>query len=164
MMLLVITAIILTLTYNAVLISENKGVPLSLSHSFYIFGGKDTWGYIFYGYLVAMFMLLIVPMMEMTPEKWEFLPFLALGSLCFVGVAADFMDKDTNVIHVACAGISAYISISWCVVVGYYYIPIIFAVVAAYFIYKDTVNKIYYLEMGAFAAPLTILLFYYINN
>ena len=158
MKLLVLTTILLTLIYNIVLVKRNKGIPPSLSHSFYVFGGNPG-GYVFYGYLVAMFAMLIVPMIEATPEKWEFLPFLALASLCFVGAAADFLEeKQTRTVHVLSAIVAAALSVLWCVAVGYWFIPLVLAVVVAYPIYKNPINKIYWLEIGCFVSVFITLI------
>ena len=151
MMTLLIIAIILTLAYNAVLIVRNKGIPPSLSHSFYIFGGNPK-GFIFYGYLVAMFFLLIIPMIEETPEQWEWLPFIALASLGFTGAAADFFDiKQTKTVHIVAASIAGLFSVLWAIVVGYWYLTVIFAIVSSIIACINQKSKIYWFEMGGFA-------------
>jgi len=153
----VIIALILTLIYNIALIKKNKRIPISLSHSYYIFGGYPK-GYIFYGYLVTMFFLLIIPMIEITSEKWAWIPFLALASICFVGAAADFLYlKQTRIVHTVGAIITSLLSLLWCIVVGYWYIGLCSIAIASVIAYLFR-NKIYWLEMGCFASVFIILL------
>jgi hypothetical protein len=150
-----IIAIIITIACNAALIIKNRGIPPSLSHSFYVLGGKPK-GYIFYAYLTAMFLLLIVPMTEITPEKWQLMPFIALSSLCFVGVAADFLNEKT--IHFTAAAISAVFSIAWCIAVGCWHIALGAVVFFGILEIIDTKSRIYWLETACFAAVFITLI------
>jgi hypothetical protein len=159
MIIAVIIAIVLTLAYNAVLITKNKGIPPSLSDSFYVFGGQPK-GYIFYGYLIAMLLLLVIPMKEVTPEKWKWMPFIALSAICFVGAAADFFAiKQTKIVHTVAAYITALLCLTWCVIVGCWDVALWSMVIAGLFAYIGFKNRIYWLEMGCFAAVFITLLF-----
>jgi hypothetical protein len=157
-----IIAIILTLAYNAALIIKNRSIPPSLSDSFYIFGGKSGFGYIFYGYLVAMIFLLIVPMIEATPEQWKFLPFLALASLGFTGTAADFIAEKK--VHTVSAIISAILALAWCSIVGCWDVVLWSMGVATVIACISFKNRIYWLEMGCFASVFITLSFIIFNS
>lgn len=156
-------AIILTLLYNTAAIVKNRGIPPSLSDSFYIFGGKPK-GYVFYGYLAAMFCLLIMPMIDSTLENWQFLAFLSLAFLCFVGVAADFMQDSEKTVHFTCAIASAVTSLVWCTAVGHFTVALFSMITAGAIALINRKNKTWWLEMGCFAAVLITLVQLTIKN
>lgn len=151
---MVITAVILTLLYNAIVISKNKGIPPSLSDSFYIFGGKPK-GYLLYGYFVAMFLLLISPILKLTPDNWDFVGFLMLAALVFVGVAGDFKsEKSEHNVHVFCALGSAVLSAIWSLVTGNIVIFGICTIIFGALALLNSKNKTYWLEMICFSSIL----------
>lgn len=154
-----IIAIILTLGYNLVACVKNRGILPSLSDSFYVFGGKDKRGYVFYLYLAAMAFLLIVPMMDVTPEKWQFPAFFGVVLLAFVGVAADFAPEGMErTVHLACALASAVLCLAWCSIIGCWDVALRSMGAATVIAYINPEGKTYWLEMGCFAAVFVTLM------
>ena len=151
-----IIALILTIAYNAVAIIKNKGIPPSLSDSFYVFGGRDGWGYVFYVYLASIVFLLMPLMLDITPENWQFIAFIGVASLGFVGAAADFKSHDRKT-HVVSALLSAVFSLLWCLVVGVWQVALLSTGAAIVFAYTNPSSKVYWLEMGCFASVFITL-------
>lgn len=123
-----IISFIVFIAYLVCAVRYNKAVPSSLSVTYYILGASRDQEYpegfnrlrasIFTFVLWAMLLLLIFPMMDMTPDNLRFLAFLCLASIGFVGAAPEFYDLDVFRIHTSSAVISAAAGIAWALSAG----------------------------------------------
>ncbi len=57
--------------------------------------------------------IVIAPWLDATPEQWQFLAFLSVAGLCFVGAAAAFREDFVARVHYAGAGVCAVASQLW---------------------------------------------------
>lgn len=155
-----IIALVFTIAYITIATWRNNWKVLpSLSESFYIFGNKPK-GYVFYGYLVLMIMLLLPPMLDKTPELWQFTAFFAIASLGFVGAAADFKNHEEKKVHFTAAYISAIFAIIWCsLVMNQPYISAASMVAAVIMAFIQKENRLFWLEMGCFLQIFLTMLF-----
>ncbi len=130
-----------------------KRLP-SLSHSYYELGKQ---GWMFQLTLVSMVFLLMPQLLEITPEAFQFIAFLAAIPIMFVGVAANFMDGGmAKKVHYGAAYLSAGLSlllviflaifVNWVVILT---VPV--ALVVFYLLFKKYGQITFFMEMAAFA-------------
>lgn len=126
-MIAAIISALIFLSYLVIVVRYCRGVPPSLSMTYYILGlSRDPQDQsfrrlrasVFTFVLWAMALLLIAPMMDATPERWQFLSFLCLASICFVGAAPEFLEQSVSRFHIASALVAAAAGVSWAVVAG----------------------------------------------
>ena len=129
-----------------------KKLP-SLSHSYYELGKL---GWMFQLTLISVVFLLMPQLLELTPESFQFVAFLAAAPLMFVGVAANFMDGGmAKKVHYTAAYLSAGLSlllvillaifVNWIVILT---VPIALAIF--YSLFKKYGQKTFFMEMAAF--------------
>ena len=102
---------------------------------------------------------LMIHWIELVPDDWNFLPFLACGSLMFVGASPAFRDLELErKVHSISAVICAIAAYTWTFLYGSIFLGINFILLSAvlYFILKR--NKTYWLELIAFINIYTQLL------
>ena len=105
---------------------------------------------------------LMIYWIEILPDDWNFLPFLACGSLMFVGASPAFRDLELErKVHSISAIICAIAAYTWTFLYGSIFLGINFILlsIVLYFILKR--NKTYWLELIAFIniyAQLLIIL------
>ena len=120
-------AAIVFISYNAAVLS-NFGVPVSLSDTFYLWNKTKTGrGYLFTIMMLVMTACLMPGWLTLTEtiSSWShnltFLPFIAAGSLAFVGAAPAFKDcQIENKVHMGGAVCAAVFSILWICIVCYH--------------------------------------------
>lgn len=128
-------------------------VPPSLSETYYILPGN--WRHCFTGMMWSVSFLLLPVAFKVTAEVWQFLIFLALAAICFVGAAPEFHEKTEGRVHTISAYIAAALGIAWALIAtkGWPWLALSFFgnLVAA--LVTDTVkdSRIFWLEMVAFA-------------
>lgn len=130
---LTVLSFLIFFSYTAIVIIR-FGVPRSLSHSYYLFKnwtdedyhGKPEsekklnkfWISWFGMCIVTLALSLLPAWLELSEgSNFQFLSFLACGSLVFVGVAPRFLSDTQERIHYFAALISAICSILWCLLV-----------------------------------------------
>lgn len=94
---------------------------------------------------------LLIYWIELLPNDWNFLPFIACGGLLFVGASPAFKDVELErKVHSISAMICAVTAYTWTFLYGSIFIGINFILLSIllYFILKR--NKIYWLELIAF--------------
>lgn len=106
--LFVISAVIMA-AYNAFAVAR-VGVPSSLSSTFYLL--PSPWRHLFCVSLIAAALTLVAPWVEVTEERYEFLPFLACAMLAGVASAPWFKERDNGFHHVF-ALLCAIFSLLW---------------------------------------------------
>lgn len=102
---------------------------------------------------------LMIYWIELVPNDWNFLPFIACGGLLFVGASPAFKDLELErKVHSISAIICAIAAYTWTFLYGSIFLGINFILLSIilYFILKR--NKIYWLELIAFINIYTQLL------
>ena len=128
-----ISFIIISL-YIAVIIAL-YGTPHSLSATYYSLNYKFTFS------LILILAVAFSFNEFMTPEKWQFLPFLFLSGILFVGFAPDFRsDNLTDRVHTGAAIISLIASQIWVGIVNPFAL-ILWSVILIYFLIKYKEQK-----------------------
>lgn len=105
---------------------------------------------------LAAFMML-PPMLECTPDNWQFLAFLACAALAFVASAPSYLEKFEGRVHSISAILCAACAIAWAVaVVPLALIGCVLLIVAAF----DRKHRLLWLELSAFAtAYIGVIMF-----
>lgn len=137
------------LVYNIISYIRNGKILPSLSDSYY-----DGMGYWFTLLLFSQAIGVAILGFDLTEGKWfQFMVALAcFFGLAFTGAAPLFKNKGIeNTVHAIGAIMSAVFSQALVILWGYWYLTIVFAIIAAVIAWRYK-NKIYWLEMAAFAA------------
>lgn len=158
MVTLLIVSIILFVSYIGYAIGKN-GVPASISDTYYQFGKK---GWLFTVFCLAESSLLIASFIEASREEYQFLAFISSAALAFVGAAPLFKEDFNRNIHYTSAGICALASLTWQMLMGMWYVPLITflggVIVLACLKFK---KPVFWMEMCAFISTyITLLLLY----
>lgn len=115
---LLIISLIIFLGYVLTMI-KMFGVPSSLSDTYYLLDGKKKGtGAFFILFMFIICFLLMIPMIEITPENWKFVAFLAILGLGFVGAAPMFLESSTSKVHYTAAGMATAGGLTWIFVVA----------------------------------------------
>lgn len=98
--------------------------------------------------LLSLAALMMLPMLDYTPDNWQFLAFFACAALLFVATAPSYLEKFEGRVHSISAILCAACAIAWAVAV----VPIALAgcvllIVAAF----DKTHRLLWLELSAFA-------------
>lgn len=153
-------------------------LPKSLSETYYYLGSnfvypREGWNdnfnrlkaSIFTFALWVMAFLLLPVMISKTPESLQFLTFLAIAGICFVGAAPEFKDSFEGKVHSTSAIISAVFGILWATVVigaaGRIALGVSVFVVLAVALMTDSLksSRTFWLELVAFATVYLSVLF-----
>lgn len=139
--------------YIAFVIQVNRGVPASISDSFYILNRrKKGAGYVFTGWCYAIGISTMVMMFELSADAWyQFLGLFAGGGLCFVGTAPLFKSCE-RLIHYASAATCALAAALWMVFAGYWWVLIPFP-----FAFLARRNRMFWVEVVLFLAMYATL-------
>lgn len=93
---LVILSIICITAYTGAVCIKCKGIPCSISETFYKLEHK--WWFLVTMWLTAG--LLMPAILEITPESYQFIAFLACTGMAFVGVAPNFREGLDRPVHI----------------------------------------------------------------
>lgn len=130
----------------------NNGIPPSLSDTFYL---GMRYKFTILCYVVSF--LIIPVMVELSADKWfQFMSFFACGGLLLVGTAPLFKSHE-NTIHVVGASIAAIFSLAWIILMGYWFIPAVYLIIALLIISKCQ-KATFWLEMACFASIFLTLI------
>lgn len=101
-----------------------------------------------YALLALAALMMLPPMLNCTPENWQFLAFIACASLVFVATAPSYLEKFEGRVHSISAILCAACAIAWAaVVVPVALIGCALLIVAAF----DKKHRLLWLELSAFA-------------
>ena len=101
-----------------------------------------------YALLALAALMMLPPMLDCTPDNWQFLAFLACASLVFVATAPSYLEKFEGRVHSISAILCAACAIAWAaVVVPVALIGCALLIVAAF----DKVHRLLWLELSAFS-------------
>ena len=106
---LIIVSALCVAAYTAAVCVKCKGVPYSISETFYKLDHKLWFG-------ATMFLtagLLMPAILEVTPESYQFTAFLACAGMMLVGAAPNFREGIERPIHVAGAILCLVFSQVW---------------------------------------------------
>lgn len=168
MKLLVILSLLIFIVYLVLVVRYAGAVPESLSETYYLLGNKyyklhsDPSGMSFRRLRASIFtammwviaLLLMIPLLELTPELGKPLVFLALGSIMFVGAAPQFHDEMEGKVHTTAAIMAAIFGIVWALLFaeGLYWLLVsaFGCLVAALVTGTIKSSRTFWLEMVAF--------------
>lgn len=98
--------------------------------------------------LLALAALMMLPMLDYTPDRWQFLAFFACAALLFVATAPSYLEKFEGRVHSISAIVCAACAIAWAVaVVPVALIGCVLLIIAAF----DKKHRLLWLELSAFA-------------
>ena len=98
--------------------------------------------------LLSLAALMMLPMLDYTPDRWQFLAFFACAALLFVATAPSYLEKFEGRVHSISAILCAACAIAWAVaVVPVALIGCVLLIVAAF----DKTHRLLWLELSAFA-------------
>ena len=123
-MAVVITLIILTYLCFSVWVS--KGIPISISNTYYLLGNK---GWIFQVFLCLLAVLLYIVWFPLVSEYYQYFPFLCCSSLLFVASAPCFKEELQGNVHYSSAIISCVCDVLWQVLEGLWDVTLWFGVI-----------------------------------
>ena len=102
-----------------------------------------------YALLSLAALMVMLPMLDCTPDNWQFLAFIACAALAFVASAPSYLEKFEGRVHSASAILCAACAIAWAMaVVPIALIGCVLLIVAAF----DRKHRLLWLELCAFAS------------
>lgn len=103
---------ILLLLADIIIASIYSGkLPTCVSQCHYING------MVHYFLLAGAALTMLIDMVSITPDEWQFLSFLSCAALVFVASAASYLDRSQKYVHSVAAIICAACAISWALIV-----------------------------------------------
>ena len=111
---------------------------------------SECWYHIKWAHYALLYLaaLMMLPMLDYTPDNWQFLAFFACAALLFVATAPSYLEKFEGRVHSASAILCAACAIAWAVaVVPVALIGCVLLIVAAF----DKTHRLLWLELSAFA-------------
>lgn len=150
--LILFSAIILA-AYLAFAICKT-GWPYSISETYYRLKAAGSKEGLFTLALTAVALTAIVPLIEVTPAKWQFLAFLMCAGILFVAFAPQFARKLDNWVHYIATAVAGISSITWCIVAyNWGWLALLIALgIVVYPIVKNRAKWLFWLEVAVFAA------------
>ena len=121
---------------------EKKSLVTCVSECWY----HTRWTH--YTLLALAALMMLPPMLDCTPDNWQFLAFFACASLVFVATAPSYLEKFEGRVHSISAILCAACAIAWAaVVVPVALIGCALLIVAAF----DKTHRLLWLELSAFS-------------
>ena len=110
------SAVAIILAYLGVTIAKFGRIPVSISDTYYMWKGVDKdWMFTFVMWIVGL-MILIYWVTRAEFYKCQFLPFVSVSGMVFVGGACMFKETLTRAVHFTSAGIWAGSAVAFFVV------------------------------------------------
>ena len=100
---LVVTAITVIALYTGAMIYSGRGIPESISQTVFLLPRKGQWVFTIVMWVVGF--LLMPVLMEKVYEQTQFIAFLMIAGICFVG-ASPLVLKEKNTVHYVCAAVA----------------------------------------------------------
>jgi len=163
---MLLSASLLLFGYELISCLIFKGVPTSLSDTFYLYNAKvKDLGWVFTLVLWSVAILTLIPTLDLFDGKWyQPFTFLMCGALGFVGAAPHFKDSEA-VIHEISALIAATLALCLVAITGEFVgvPPAIFVSFIGFYgctLFKNPygVSIIFWLEQAAFISLFLTLL------
>lgn len=161
---LTILALFIFSAYLAAIAFIFRIVPVSLSDTYYMLEqrskGSGAW---FTLMMFAVSVLVLIPMMDVTPDPYRICAFLPPTGIAFVGAAPQFKDSFVSKTHVVAAVVAAVFGIAWTVLLTPCWGAVPFCLLMAFLFARrsDTLRscKTFWLEMVAFGSVFIALLY-----
>ena len=143
--------------YIASIIAINKGIPPSISESFYVLNNKKKGlGYLFTIWCFFIGVSVMAVIFEVTDGRWfQFLGLFCGGGLGFVGAAPLFKGREKT-IHFVGATTCAVSALLIMVLLGWWFVPVI-ALSVAFAIYTGNGNLTFWGEIALFVGMFITL-------
>ena len=154
---LLIVSVVVFVAYIVAILFLNKGIPPSISESFYILDNKKkNLGYLFTLWCFGIGVSVMAVIFEVTEGEWfQFLGLFCGGGLGFVGAAPLFKAHEKT-IHFVGATVCAVSAFLIMVLLGYWLIPVM-AMVTAFAIYARNGNLTFWGEIALFVGMFVTL-------
>lgn len=134
-----------------VLAAMRFGVPDMVSDTYYQLQGctgsevvgdkhKRNYGWVFSVLMVVCAGLMMVCLLD-SENGVQCLAFIGCAGLCFVGVAPNYVDRDTYPIHKGGAIVAAVGCVGWCLSVCWWVTLVVLAVYLLYLLYVDMAKR-----------------------
>lgn len=101
-----------------------------------------------YFLLAGAAFLMLLDMVTITPDEWQFLSFLSCAALVFVATAASYLDRSQKYVHSVSAIICAVCAITWASIVIPYALLGGILLIGSIF---DKQHRLLWAELSAFA-------------
>lgn len=151
MILLVVISLLLLTAYIAYAVSVIKGIPSSVSDTYYQLGRRGRKRWLFQLAMILPAMLLLPAWLECSGENIQCLAFLSCGGLMFVGAAPCFKLELEGRIHYSATVVCGISAILWICLSGMWYIPLAAVLIAAGMGIRFR-KWVFWIECAAFAA------------
>lgn len=92
----------------------SRGVPSSISATYY----QTEARWLFPTVITLSGVLAWIPMLNYTPENFQFLAFLTCGAIVFVAASPAFKDEFVGKIHAGAASVLGLSAVTWCIIVA----------------------------------------------
>lgn len=92
-------------------------VPKSISNTHYMWKEKGL-KYLFTFVMWATGLPIMIYWINISPQCYQFLPFVSIAAMCFVGAACAFKETLTSTVHYASAGVWASAAVLYFVLIG----------------------------------------------
>ena len=109
MILLTVLSLLLIVSYTIGVCAYTRGIPYSISETYY----KIKHKFWFAVATIGTAALLMPAILEVTPEQYQFLAFLACVGMIFTGAAPNFREGTERKIHIAGAAMCLVFSQLW---------------------------------------------------
>lgn len=127
------------------------GIPKSISDTYYHWEDKGVdLEILFTSFIWGITFPLMVLWIEILPDDWNFIPFIASVSLLFVGTATAFKLPLTREVHSISAFIAGLASYTWSFAYGSHYIVLITLALSLIGVFANKKNWLFWLELGLF--------------
>lgn len=134
-MLLIILSFLILTVYICCMIYKVGEIPSSVSATFYALEHK-----LWFGISMVVAALLLMPIiLENTPDKYQFIAFLACTGMILVGSAPNFKEDFERYIHISGASMVLICSQIWVLVTNYLFL-LIWVPFLIYMIYKSSIK------------------------
>lgn len=128
-----------------------RSIPESLSATYYMLGKR---GWLFQVMMAFTAVILLPTWLDVTPDEWQFLPFLSCGSLLFVAVAPAFKLRLDGIVHYASAIVCGLSAVLWMFFQGYGDMFLYCFILALLFTLFCPKQYMFWLECGIVGAVL----------
>ncbi len=150
-----VSCLIMTL-YLTVYVA-NVGVPASISETYY----KSEKKWLFPVVIAATGLLALVPLMNHTPEAYQFVAFFIVAATLFVASAPAFREEFVGKIHATAASVLGVCALTWLILIsGVPWIAIAGLILAVI----DRRHFLFWIEAGLLYDLFANLLFIAIEN
>lgn len=151
----VIISGVIMVAYLYVAISH-KGLPTSISDTYYQIGNK----WLFSAVLIVAASLALAPLLNHTPESYQFLGFLIVCGIFFVAASPAFKDEFVGKVHVGSAVVLGAAAILWLVLtIGVPWLSIIGLIIGL----LNLKNIVFWVEVGILV-DVYLCLFYLLST